>query len=194
MAKPIPTDSLGRLNGVASMQRRIANLCRPIALAASTAWTLRYAAFILGLVCDSTFLSANAADLSQRMRLPIGQYWISAGTHASAGRRESAGRAASTLAPVAAGDVSSGYRLPVYWIDVARDAPTSKTRIGYFGGNAEILRYRKGKLLGKKRLGEAVLGPDPWLTFTGIDRPDSAPDKRKGSTVEIAVVPQDSQL
>src|ERR1700730_5015488 len=175
------------------MQRRMANLCRPTTVATSAAW-LRHAALIFGLICYSTILPANAADLSQRMRLPVGQYSIGTGTHAGAGRRESSARVASTLAPVAAGNVSSGYRLPVYWIDVARDAPTSKTRIAYFSGNAEVLRYRKGKLLGKKSLNEAVFGPDPWLTFTVIDRPDSAPDKPKGSTVEIAVVPQGSEI
>lgn len=190
----IPTDSLTPAERMAFMQRRIASLCRPTNVATSAAWVLRYAAVILGLICHSTILQANAADLSQRMRLPVGQYWIGAGTHAGAGRRESPGRVASTLARVAAGNASLGYRLPVYWIDVARDPPTSKTPIAYFSGNAEVLRYRKGKLLGKKRLNEAVSGPDPWLTFTGIDRPDSAPDKPRGSTIEIAVVPQGSQL
>jgi hypothetical protein len=171
----------------------MANLCRPTTVATS-AWVLRHAAVIFGLICYSTILPANAAELSQRMRLPVGQYWIGTGTHAGAGRRENSARVASTLAPVAAGNVSLGYRLPVYWIDVARDSPTSKTRIAYFSGNAEVFRYRKGKLLGKRKLNEAVFGADPWLTFTGIDRPDSAPEKPKGSTVEIAVFPQGSQL
>ena len=161
------------------MQRRMANLCRPTTVATSAAWVLRHAALIFGLICYSTILPANAAGLSQRMRLPVGQYSIGTGTHAGAGRRESSARVASTLAPVAAGNVSLGYRLPVYWIDVARDPPTSKTRIDYFSGNAEVFRYRKGKLLGKRKLNEAVFGADPWLTFTGIDRPDSALFRRE---------------
>jgi hypothetical protein len=176
------------------MQRRTASSCRPTNVATSTARVLRHAAVIVGLICHWPIPLAKAADLSQRMRLPVGQYWIGTDTHAGAGRREGSGRVASTLAPVAAGNVSLGYRLPVYWIDVARDPPTSKTPIAYFSGNAEVLRYRKGKLLGKRSLSEAVSGPAPWLTFTGVDRPDPAPDKPRGSSVEIAAVPQGSQL
>jgi hypothetical protein len=156
------------------------------------------------IVCASALIgismgpasSAVGDALAQRMRLPVGSYWIGGGggrevggSGPVAGGGSNGGGVRLTRGPGGAG--SSGYSLPAYCIDRGRSAPLSSTPVSYFSGDVQVHQYRGQELIGTKSLNEATAGPDPWLTVSGLTVPASPlfGDKPEGSAVELAVTP-----
>jgi Metallo-beta-lactamase superfamily len=137
--------------------------------------------FVIVSVCSAAS-HAIADDLPQRMRLPVGNYWLSQGRGAPSGyisldRTEPAGS-------------PGGYLMPAYCIDQGRDAPRSDTMITAFSGDVRIGRYKNGRLVSEKNLADAVTGPLPWVAVGGQDIVGPS-GLIEGSFSQIAITPID---
>lgn len=136
---------------------------------------------VLALIASSV----NAEDnVWQKMRIPVGQYWISGagGGTAPSGRtplKESAG----------SGDKSK-YIMPAYCIDEGRRAPPSSTNLSALNGNAKITRYLNGQKIEERPLAQAISGPSPWIALTG--HTPVGQSGMVGSTEEISLSLLDS--
>jgi hypothetical protein len=133
--------------------------------------------FSLGLLLFSIPSFALADDAPQKMRLPVGEYWIGGGgggggrdaprntaTGGGAGGNGSGstgigspgafpaglpGNGAGSLPIITlpARSDGGGYKLPAYCIDLGRHPPNPKTSISHVSGGAKVQQYR-GQQLG----------------------------------------------
>ncbi|MGO7035164.1 MBL fold metallo-hydrolase [Rhizobium ruizarguesonis] len=123
---------------------------------------------------------AEATDI-QRMRIPVGTYWIG-GAGGGVG-----GSPPKGSLPLERGEGTNGsYRLPAFCIDEGRKAPFGETDVRHFSGNVLVRRFQGNKKLDERSLDQAVSGVDPWLKFNGI-----GPNEELGSPVSLAVTPLD---
>ncbi|MDR6670224.1 MBL fold metallo-hydrolase [Rhizobium sp. 1399] len=145
-----------------------------------TAWVrLVLSLSCLLIVLISHDVSAQASDV-QRMRIPVGTYWIGGG--GGGGEKPPGGSL-----PLAHGDGPDGtFTLPAFCIDRGRLAPYEKTDLRAFSGNVTVARYQDNKKIDERSLAEAVSGADPWLIVNGIGE-----DEKYGSAGSLAVTPLD---
>lgn len=140
---------------------------------------------------------AFANDLMQKMRFPVGVYFIAGGGGGGGGGGAGAGAGGSAAGggggvggssnnPLSSssgsgyvGAVSlpaialppnaqkTGFKMPAYCIDEGRQPPDSQTVLTGVSGDAKVFQYDGEKLLGERSLSLAVGGADPWLLISG---------------------------
>ena len=126
--------------------------------------------------------SDEASSLPQRMRLPVGSYWISGG---------SGGSPPDNHIGLVRGGEGNSYVMPAYCIDHRRSAPSSQTSLTAFSGNIRIRQFDKGRLVAEKPLADAISGSAPWISISGNDREDLKDQDEHGSWTDILVTPHD---
>ncbi|MCP1838720.1 hypothetical protein ACVIHI_008355 [Bradyrhizobium sp. USDA 4524] len=141
-------------------------------------------AVFLSILVASPILatSASANDLPQRMRLPVGSYWIGGG---GGGDLPSGHLGLNRTANT---DGRSTFSMPAYCIDKGRSAPNSGHPITAFSGDVRIQRYEKGPLVAEKPFVDAISGPTPWVFVSGQDD-----EGKEGSPIRIAITPLDGR-
>ncbi|MER9729870.1 MBL fold metallo-hydrolase [Mesorhizobium sp. M0217] len=124
-------------------------------------------AWVLILICAVSFSAIEArADPVQRMRLPVGNYFISTTGWSGGGANFPPGT--STLLESDEGD---GFALPAFCIDHDRSPPDAS--MGGFAGNVRVKRFKDGVEVKEQSLEEATKpGADQWLTISGVGLAD----------------------
>jgi glyoxylase-like metal-dependent hydrolase (beta-lactamase superfamily II) len=143
---------------------------------------------LFSLVLVSLILApaALADEVPQRMRLPVGNYWISGGGGSNVPRDHHG------LERIGQNGRQSKFSMPAYCIDVGRSAPTSANSLTAFSGDIRIKKYRNGQPIGEKRLTDAVSGPQPWVAIAGQDQ-ESLGRKQGGSATRITITSLDNR-
>lgn len=137
---------------------------------------------VLSIICLFVILichpvNAQATDV-QRMRIPVGTYWIGGG---------GGGEPPKGSFPLGHGEGPDGsYTLPAFCIDRGRRAPFEETDLRGFSGNVMVSRYQGNKKIEERSLSQAVSGADPWFAFSGIGEHEDY-----GSAHSLAVTPLD---
>lgn len=137
--------------------------------------SLRFVILIAASLVFST-MAFGTPDV-QRMRIPVGSYWISGG-----GGGGVPPNSAIQLGGSGGGDGS--YSLPAFCIDSGRKAPTDDTTFSAFAGNVVVERYRRGRKIDERPIEQAVSATDPWLKLNGNGT-------TFGSTSDVVVTPLD---
>ena len=147
---------------------------------------------IAGLLI-ATNVSASAG-VAQRMRIPVGEYWVGGGggsggggssEHRGSGSRSGAtGGGTGSSAALPSGPAASNspsqslpivlrpslkrtarWSLPAYCIDWVRDQPEND--LPSASGNIKVFRYKDGVQVGERSLIKAMDREDPWLSLKG---------------------------
>ncbi|MGR9079536.1 MBL fold metallo-hydrolase [Rhizobium leguminosarum] len=137
---------------------------------------------VFNLICLCVILLSHPVNAQatgvQRMRIPVGTYWIGGG---------GGGEPPKGSFSLGHGEDPNGsYTLPAFCIDEGRKAPFEKTDLRAFSGNVVVSRYQGNKKIDERSLSQAVSGADRWLTLKGIGE-----DEDSGSARSLAVTPLD---
>jgi hypothetical protein len=158
----------------------------------SASRALRWLVIVLFVFVAS---SASAAGPTQRMRIPVGEYWINGGGSGGdgggggaglgggggnpaptpSGGGSSGGQISLPSLPASTGDHRPTFELPAYCIDEGRSPPatatphSSATLISHVSGAATVFQYQDQKQVDQKSLNDAISGTDAWLQISGLD-------------------------
>lgn len=129
-------------------------------------------------------LHAQSVDV-QRMRIPVGTYWLSGGGGGDKGKPPN-----EAIPLNGSGSNGRGERffsLPAFCIDAGRSAPKEGNSISALAGDISVTQFKGDKAIATRPMNEAIQGPNAWLRLEGVTRDDT------GSYRDIGVRPLDEK-